>query len=71
MNTLFKYIVAFLMFITVCAIILIPFKFIIDGFILAASGSIIWSLLMVVIGCILFRLIKPISIITGKDYKIF
>lgn len=65
-----KLIIAFLLFICVSCIIVAPFMFILDGFIAVAHGS-LCGILFVFIGCILLRLIKPISIIADKDYKIF
>lgn len=65
-----KLILAFIMFLIVSAIIIYPFKMVFDGFVMAGNGS-VWGIVSVVVGCILLRLIKPISIITGKDYKIF
>ena len=65
-----KLILAFIMFLIVSAIIIYPFKIVFDGFVMVSNGS-VWGIVSVVVGCILLRLIKPISIITGKDYKIF
>lgn len=65
-----KLILAFIMFLIVSAIIIYPFKMVFDGFVMVSNGS-VWGIVSVVVGCILLRLIKPISIITGKDYKIF
>lgn len=65
-----KLILAFIMFLVVTAIVIYPFKMLFDGFVMASDGS-IWGIVLVIVGCILLRLIKPISIITGKDYKIF
>lgn len=65
-----KLILAFIMFLIVSAIIIYPFKMVFDGFVMVGNGS-VWGIVSVVVGCILLRLIKPISIITGKDYKIF
>ena len=65
-----KLILAFIMFLIVSAIIVYPFKMVFDGFVMVGNGS-VWGIVSVVVGCILLRLIKPISIITGKDYKIF
>ena len=65
-----KLILAFIMFLIVSAIIIYPFKMVFDGFVMVGNGS-VWGIISVVVGCILLRLIKPISIITGKDYKIF
>ena len=63
-------ILAFIMCLSVSAIIIYPFKMVFDGFVMVSNGS-VWGIVSVVVGCILLRLIKPISIITGKDYKIF
>ena len=65
-----KLILAFIMFLIVSAIIIYPFKMVFDGFVMVGNGS-VWGIVSVVVGCILLRLIKPISIIPGKDYKIF
>ena len=65
-----KLILAFIMFLIVSAIIIYPFKMVFAGFVMVGNGS-VWGIVSVVVGCILLRLIKPISIITGKDYKIF
>ena len=65
-----KLILAFIMFLIVSAIIIYPFKMVFDGFVMVSNGS-VWGIVSVVVGCILLRLIKPISISTGKDYKIF
>ena len=65
-----KLILAFIMFLIVSVIIIYPFKMVFDGFVMVSNGS-VWGIVSVVVGCILLRLIKPISIITGKDYKIF
>lgn len=65
-----KLIMAFIMLLIVSAIIICPFKLIFDGFVAVSTGS-VYGVVSVVIGLILLRLIKPISIITGKDYKIF
>lgn len=65
-----KLILSFIMFLIVSAIIIYPFKMVFDGFVMVGNGS-VWGIVSVVVGCILLRLIKPISIITGKDYKIF
>lgn len=65
-----KLILAFIMFLIVSAIIIYPFKMVFDGFAMVSDDS-VWGIASVVVGCILLRLIKPISIITGKDYKIF
>ena len=65
-----KLILAFIMFLIVSAIIIYPFKMVFDGSVMVGNGS-VWGIVSVVVGCILLRLIKPISIITGKDCKIF
>ena len=51
--------------------ILFPFYLVIVGFIKVFAGKLLGGALCVFIGLILLRLIKPISIITQKDYKIF
>lgn len=66
-----KYIFAFIMMLMVTFIIVVPFNLIIKGFVLAATGSFVSGVVLVTIGCIILRLVKPISIITGKDYKVF
>ena len=58
MTTLFKYIFAFVLFLTVLGIICLPFYAIYQGFIIIASGS-LWGILHVAVGVIVLRLFKP------------
>jgi hypothetical protein len=63
---------AFLMFLIGLSIVCIPFYLVIYGFYyIITTGSFGGGCFCIVLGFILLRLIKPISIITGKDYKIF
>lgn len=66
-----KIIFAILMGLIVYLIIGFPFYLIIIGFYYAATSHFILGSSIVIIGCLILRLMKPISILTGKDYKIF
>ena len=57
----------------ICVIIGFPFYLIIFGFYLAGTDpDTFWTgSCLVIIGLIILRLVKPISILMGKDYKIF
>lgn len=71
MTTLFKYIFAFILFLTVLCIICLPFYAIYQGFVMVASGS-LWGILLIAVGLIVLRLFKPISnLYENKDFKIF
>ena len=71
MTTLFKYIFAFVLFLTVLCIICLPFYEIYQGFVMVASGS-LWGILLIAVGLIVLRLFKPISnLYENKDFKIF
>lgn len=71
MTILFKYIFAFILFLTVLGIICLPFYEIYQGFIMVASGS-LWGILLIAVGLIVLRLFKPISnLYENKDFKIF
>ena len=63
-----------MVFILFCIIVFLctfPFGLIIYGFILAAKGIFWYGVLSIVIGCVYLRLVKPISILMNKDFKIF
>lgn len=66
-----KYIFAILMGIIVTTIICIPFFLIIIGFTIAATSNFWFGTLLIILNLIILRLIKPISILTHKDWKIF
>lgn len=66
-----KFILCIVMFSMVSFITIMPFVLIFNGCIAAIKGHVIETIAYIVIGLISLRLIKPISIITGKDYKIF
>ena len=64
-----KLLLAALMLLLTLALILSPLYLVWLGFV--GEGSFWIKLLLVVIGLGLCRVVKPISIITGKDWKIF
>ena len=71
MITLFKYIFAYVLFLTVLGIICLLFYAIYRGFVMVACGS-LWGILHVTVGLIVLRLFKPISnLYENKDFKIF
>lgn len=66
-----RYIFAIIIFIIVCLFAGFPFYLIFWGFVYAATNKFWLGVVMIGIGLLFLRLIKPISIIMGKDYKIF
>ena len=66
-----KIILAILMLVVVLLIIGFPFYLVILGFCYAATSNFWFGTGLVILGLILLRLIKPISILTGTDFKIF
>ena len=64
-----KLLLAALMLLLTLALILSPLYLVWLGFV--GEGGFWIKLLLVVIGLVLCRVVKPISIITGKDWKIF
>ena len=64
-----KLLFASLMLLLTLCLLLSPLYLVWIGFV---GESSFWTrILLVVIGLVLCRLIKPISIITGRDWKIF
>ena len=59
---------ALMLLLTLC-LLLSPLYLVWIGFV--GEGSFWIKILLVVTGLVLCRLVKPISIITGKDWKIF
>ncbi len=66
-----KYIIAVIMGCIVLLTIFLPVYLIILGFYYATIDKFLLGCGLVFLGLVVLRLIKPISIITGKDYKIF
>ena len=66
-----KIIYAIIMLIWVGLILIVPFYRIILGFDLAANAEFLYGCICVIIGLLILRLVKPISIILDKDYNIF
>ena len=66
-----KIIIAFLGFILVSILIAAPFISILYGFYSAYCGKLISALLYTCGGLLYLYLVKPISILMDKDYKIF
>jgi hypothetical protein len=64
-----KLLLAALMLLLTLALILSPLYLVWLG--LTGTGSFSIRILLVVTGLVLCRLTKPISIITGRDWKIF
>ena len=64
-----KFLLAALMLLLSLCLILSPLYLVWLGF--TGTGSFWIRVLLVVIGLLLCRLTKPISIITGRDWKIF
>jgi hypothetical protein len=64
-----KSILNFLELIIVICLILLPVWLIYYGF--TGEMNFIMRVVMVVTGLLLCRIVKPISILTGKDFKIF
>ena len=64
-----KFLLAALMLLLSLCLILSPLYLVWLGF--TGTGSFWIRVLLVVIGLVLCRLTKPISIITGRDWKIF
>lgn len=64
-----KLLLAALMLLLALALITSPLYLVWIGFV--GEGSFWIKILLVVTGLVLCRLVKPISIITGKDWKIF
>ena len=65
-----KLLLASLEFLLALMFILLPVYLVYIGFV--GSDVSFWlRVVLVVIGLVLCRLVKPISIITGKDWKIF
>ena len=65
-----KFFLATLSFLLSIALICSPLYLVYIGFV-GPNVSFWVRLLLVVIGLVLCRLVKPISIITGKDWKVF
>lgn len=65
------HLLATLMFFIALFIICVPFDLIILGFYYVITIDFWVGCFYIALGFILLRLIKPISIITGKDYQIF
>ena len=55
--------------IIVICLILLPVWFVYYGF--TGEMNFIMRIVMIVTGLLLCRIVKPISILTGKDFKIF
>lgn len=69
-----KLILIILIIVSICAISLItmgPVWLVVKGFITFIDKSFIPGIIMIIVGLFLLWLIKPFSIITGKDLKIF
>ena len=66
-----KIIVSLFYIILVSLTIVVPFCLVMAGTICILSHELAWGIPMFIIGVALFWLIKPFSIITGKDFKIF
>lgn len=66
-----KIILAIIMLFFVCVIIGLPFYLIIFGFYLAGTDAFWTGCCLVIVGLFILRLVKPISILMDKDYKIF
>ncbi len=64
-----KILLAFLFLIVTVALICSPLYLVYVGFVY--SGAFWVKVLLVVVGLILSRMTKPISVITGKDFVIF
>ena len=64
-----KPLLAALMLLLTLALILSPLYLVWLGFM--GTGSFLIRVQLVVIGLVLCRMAKPISVITGKDWKIF
>ena len=64
-----KTFLAALMCLIIVALMCSPIFLVWHGF--TMSGSVIVRIAFIVIGLILLHLFKPISNLTGKDYKIF
>ena len=64
-----KTFLAALMCLIIVALMCSPIFLVWHGF--TMGGSVIVRIALIVIGFILLRLFKPISNLTGKDYKIF
>lgn len=65
-----KFLLAALSFLLSIALICSPLYLVYIGFV--GSDVSFWArVVLMVIGLVLCRLVKPISIITGKDWKIF
>ena len=64
-----KTFLATLMCLTIVALMCSPICLVWQGF--TMSGSVVARIAFIVIGLILLRLFKPISNLTGKDFKIF
>ena len=69
MAHLWKLLLAALMLLLTLCLLLSPLYLVWLGF--TGTGSFWIRVLLVVIGLLLCRLTKPISIITGRDWKIF
>lgn len=66
-----KVFMAFLGMLAVGALIASPFVMVGYGFYRAATGSLTAGLLWAAAGLLILRLARPISTLTGKDFKIF
>ena len=64
-----KSILNFLELIIVICLILLPVWFVYYGF--TGEMNFIMRVVVVVTGLLLCRIVKPISILTGKDFKVF
>ena len=66
-----KQLLAFLSFLAVSVTFVGPFALLIYAFVCAFNGSLLTALGCGAAGLLLLWLIKPISVITDKDFKIF
>ena len=65
-----KLLLAALMLLLSLSLILSPLFLVYIG-LLGSEVSFGWRVVLVVIGLVLCRMAKPISVITGKDWKVF
>jgi len=65
-----KVLISFILYCVVCITLFGPFILILLGFYNVFTAHILSGIIFVILGFILLRLIKPISILFNKDLKI-
>jgi hypothetical protein len=62
---------SFIFLLCVIALTLVPVLLVVYGFYLFYSGQFLIGIIILATGALMCRIAKPISVLTGKDFKIF